>query len=106
MIYDNYQYGLGLDGQVRTDCIIGLTMTITTTIPNDPQNTDWMDYQSWLAQGNEPMPALYQIVDDESALRLPDQFLVVSTDEENWSIYQTWLSFPNNVPLPPPGEKE
>ena len=25
-------------------------------IPDDPANTDWQEYQKWLAQGNKPAP--------------------------------------------------
>jgi hypothetical protein len=25
-------------------------------IPNDPANRDWVEYQNWLAMGNEPDP--------------------------------------------------
>lgn len=25
-------------------------------IPNNPSNTDWQQYQEWLADGNEPLP--------------------------------------------------
>jgi hypothetical protein len=27
-----------------------------TTIPNDPLNTDWIEYQEWLAAGGVPDP--------------------------------------------------
>ena len=27
------------------------------SIPADPQNRDWQQYQKWLAEGNEPLPA-------------------------------------------------
>ena len=26
------------------------------SIPNDPANRDWVEYQDWLADGNEPDP--------------------------------------------------
>jgi hypothetical protein len=26
-------------------------------IPNDPENRDWLAYQAWLAEDNEPLPA-------------------------------------------------
>jgi len=28
-----------------------------TTIPFDPDNTDYQAYLAWLAEGNEPLPA-------------------------------------------------
>jgi len=30
---------------------------ITSTVPNDPNNRDWVAYQEWLALGNTPDPA-------------------------------------------------
>lgn len=30
-------------------------------VPNDPSNKDWMDYQEWLGQENEPLPADEQV---------------------------------------------
>jgi len=26
------------------------------TIPNDPENTDWQQYQVWLSEGGVPLP--------------------------------------------------
>jgi hypothetical protein len=28
-----------------------------STVPNDPNNRDWVQYQEWLAAGNQPDPA-------------------------------------------------
>ena len=35
------------DGVVRDD---------GAWIPNDPANTDWVDYQTWLSEGNTAQP--------------------------------------------------
>lgn len=29
----------------------------TTSIPDDPANTDYQEYLEWRAEGNEPLPA-------------------------------------------------
>lgn len=38
---------VGFDGVVRDD---------GAWIPADPANRDWLEYQEWLAAGNEPKP--------------------------------------------------
>ena len=41
----------------------------TAFIPNDPKNTDWQEYQKWLAEGNIPIPLppspYYDLIGDE-----------------------------------------
>ena len=44
----------GFTGQVRIDMI--LRLPDQANIPNNPDNTDWQQYQLWLAEGNTPLP--------------------------------------------------
>jgi hypothetical protein len=49
-----YQYILdGNTGEISTEVIKRLPNTF---IPNDPDNTDWQQYQVWLSEGNQPLP--------------------------------------------------
>lgn len=50
----NYQQILNPDGSVSTTIIKRLPDN--TCIPNDPENTDWQQYQVWLSEGNQPLP--------------------------------------------------
>jgi len=45
----------GLTGQINTEVINRIAPSFIS-IPNDPANTDWQQYQAWLAQGNTPLP--------------------------------------------------
>ena len=33
-----------------------ITQADNASIPNDPENTDWQQYQVWLSEGNTPLP--------------------------------------------------
>jgi len=50
----NYQYVKNLDGSISADVIRRLPDG--ASIPNDPENTDWQQYQVWLSEGNQPLP--------------------------------------------------
>ena len=47
-----YKQLAGFDGVVR-----GVLDNNGTSIPFDPQNSDFQEYQRWLAEGNVPTPA-------------------------------------------------
>ena len=32
-------------------------MSDNAHVPPDPDNSDWQEYQKWLAEGNTPLPA-------------------------------------------------
>ena len=44
-----------LDGQIITNQI--LRVADTAFIPFDPANVDFQQYQKWLSEGNQPLPA-------------------------------------------------
>jgi hypothetical protein len=49
------------------------------SIPNDPANRDWVEYQNWLALGNVPDPYL----PPEPALPQPTNEQLLLYDHEN-----------------------
>lgn len=51
---NNYQYAIDPNtGKITNSGIVGLPENCW--IPNDNQNSDWQQYQMWLAQGNIPL---------------------------------------------------
>jgi len=51
----NYQQLIdSMTGQLSTQYI--LRLPDNAYIPNDPENTDWQQYQVWLSEGNQPLP--------------------------------------------------
>ena len=50
----NYQQVTDMSGNINLDMIKRLPDQ--AWIPNDPENTDWQQYQLWLADGNTPLP--------------------------------------------------
>jgi hypothetical protein len=50
----NYQQIKNIDGTINDSIIIRLPDN--AIIPNDEANTDWQQYQAWLAAGNSPLP--------------------------------------------------
>ena len=50
-----YQYCKDfMTGEITNVCIRRLPDG--AVIPNDPENTDWQQYQVWLLDGNQPLP--------------------------------------------------
>ena len=54
MEYNYKQFLDPFSGQLDASRI--LRLPDNATIPNDPDNTDWQQYQVWLSEGNQPLP--------------------------------------------------
>jgi hypothetical protein len=42
---------------MKTESTIILRIEDNTSIPKDPDNTDYQQYLAWVAEGNQPEPA-------------------------------------------------
>jgi hypothetical protein len=51
----NYQY-IYVTGTQEIDSGTIKRLPDNAFIPNDPDNTDWQQYQVWLSEGNTPLP--------------------------------------------------
>lgn len=49
-----YQLTTTMGGTINDNCVKRLPDG--AIIPNDPSNTDWQAYETWLAEGNTPLP--------------------------------------------------
>lgn len=49
-----YRQVLAFSGSINPDVIE--RVADGAFISNDPQNTDWIAYAAWLAEGNTPLP--------------------------------------------------
>ena len=52
--YRMYKQYLNKDGSIDNSCIMNLSDN--TSIPFDPANMDFVEYNKWLALGNQPLP--------------------------------------------------
>ena len=53
-----YQLGQPIIGQTESKVVIRTNADGTiTSIPFDPNNTDFAEYEKWVAAGNTPTPA-------------------------------------------------
>ena len=50
-------YKLTLPSKPENTINVVLRLSDNAFIPFDPANTDYQEYQRWLAEGNEPLPA-------------------------------------------------
>lgn len=41
----------------NSNYVLYIVEGISSTVPDDPANRDWQEYQAWLALGNEPEAA-------------------------------------------------
>jgi len=49
------QNAISLDGQ-STEPVAVIRLSDNATIPFDPANMDFVEYNKWLALGNQPLP--------------------------------------------------
>lgn len=42
---------------INSEYVLKFENDLVISIPNDPINRDWQEYQQWLAEGNIPEPA-------------------------------------------------
>jgi hypothetical protein len=54
MMETNYQEVANIDGTINQSLIVRLPDQ--AWIPNDSDNSDWQQYQVWLAEGGVPLP--------------------------------------------------
>ena len=53
----NYKLGETRRGQTSCIRVVDENDITLMAIPINPDNTDYQEYQAWLAEGNEPLPA-------------------------------------------------
>ena len=52
-MYKLYKCGINLE----SEGVMLIGEDSITSIPSDPANTDFVEYQKWLSEGNTPIPA-------------------------------------------------